>query len=261
MKLPLFFIAIGLIVITGSCEKNENSNDNTTKNSEARLLSVTCSFGEGLIDTTAHSVILKAPESIDITQIIPHFEISDGSTIYPPSDVATDFSSPVTYTITSEDASSRYIFKVNVVKPVILFTVYDCSNWTPESYNVLQGGASIKVYTLDEESGVYSLYNTLITDENAEATLYGLSTVDYYLIVEKDNKSNIMDGYVLNGTYNTQEEVDNSVDPNASLGGYKFSDINGDAIINSDDKSNYQKIWQDYLSDDDIYLKDLFVAE
>ena len=78
MKLPLFFIAIGLIVVIGSCEKNDSNNDDTTKNSEARLLSVTCSFGEGIVDTTAHTVIIKAPESTDVTQIIPHFEISDG---------------------------------------------------------------------------------------------------------------------------------------------------------------------------------------
>lgn len=255
MKLSNLLLVVCITGLFISCEKSDSE-----KNNESKLLNVTCSFGEGIIDTVTKTVTIKAPESTDITQIIPQFDISENATIYPPSGVATDFSDPVTYTITSEDNSSKNVFTVIVIKPIIKFTVYDCSDWTPESFSVPKASATIKVYTNAENVGTTKTYDVLTTDEDAQAILYGLRTNNYYFTVEKDNKSNIVNGYVLLGTYNTQEEVDGSPDPDAQIGDLKFMDINGDGILNSDDNCNYQTISSSYLTDTNILLKDLYIA-
>lgn len=70
MKLLHFLFVIGIVGFSISCNKSESP-----KNAEAKLLTVTGSFGVGLIDTSAKTVIIKALENMDVTQIIPQFEL------------------------------------------------------------------------------------------------------------------------------------------------------------------------------------------
>jgi len=256
MKVLKLLFIIGLFGWSVSCKKSESP-----INTEAKLLKVTCSFGVGIIDTVNNTVIIKAPESTDITQIIPQFEISENATIYPPSGVAVDFSNLVTYTITSEDNTTKKIFKVIVLKPIVKFTVYDCSNWTPTNFGVPLANSTINIYTKAENVGIEKIYDTLTADQNGQAILYGVRTNDYYLTVIKDNKSNIVNGYVILGRYNNQAEVDSSPDQNASVGGLRFMDWNGDGRINLNDQSNFQVIYSQYdLNITGILLMDLFIA-
>ena len=256
MKLIYTFIIICMLGLTVSCKKDE-----AKKSNEAKLISMTSTFGTVIIDTITDNVILKVPVSTDITKIILSFKITGNATIYPPSDVAADFTNPVTYTITSEDKTSKYVFKVSVMKPIVRFTVYDCSNWSPASSDIHQAGAVIKIYTTVSDVGTSKTYDMLTTDLNAQAILYGLRTNNYYLTVTKDNKSNIVNEYVLLGIYNNQAEVDSSPDPNATVGGFRYMDWNGDGRINQDDKSNYQVIWSQFdLDHNTVLLKDLYIA-
>jgi len=257
MKLINVLLIFGILAISTSCKKSDSE-----KNTEAKLIKVTCSFGEGIIDTSTDTVIIKAPETTDITQIIPQFEISKNATIYPPSGVATNFSNPVIYTITSEDNVTKYVFTVITIKPIVKFTVRDCSSWSPESPYVPQPNATINVYTSAQNVGTSKTYEVLTSDQNGEAVLYGLRTNNYYITSEKDNKSNIINGYVLNGRYNTQAEVDSyPLVPNAKVGDLKFMDINGDGKLDLNDKTNYQEIWSQYdLNRTTILSKDLYIA-
>lgn len=229
------------------------------KNSEAKLLGITLVSGNGVIDTTNKKIILKVPETVDLTKIVPHFEISTNSTIYPPSDVATNYSDPVVYTITSEDKTAKYIFTVCAFNPVARFTVFDCSNWTPTENRIPQAGAIIKIYLSEEDVNTSKTYDVLTTDQNAKADLYGLKGTLYIITVNKNNKSNIHNGYVLDGRYNSQAEVDNAFDPNATIGGFKYKDVNGDGRIWPDDKYNYDYIWvSEYFSS--LKSIDLYIA-
>ena len=256
MKFLKSLFVLGIFGLSLSCEKNESP-----INTEAKLLTVACTFGVGVIDTVNNTVIIKAPENTDVTQMIPQFEISKNATIYPPSGVALDYSNPVTYTITAEDNMTKNVFKVTVLKPIVKFTVYDCSNWTPTNFGLPQANSTIKVYTKAENIETEKIYDTLTTDQNAQAILYGLRTNDYYLIVTKGDKSNIVNDYVLLGRYNNQTEVDSSPDANAIVGGFRFMDRNYDARINSDDKINYQVIWSQYdLNKTSLLLINLFIA-
>lgn len=256
MKFLNTLIILCILGLSISCKKNDS-----VKANEANLLKVTCTFGIGIIDTAADKVIIKAPESTDISKMITEFEISKNATIYPPSGVALDFSNPITFTIISEDKTKNYVFTVSVIKPIIKFTVYDCSNWSPQSFRALQANAVIKIYTNTVYGEPLKTYDVLTSDQNAQAILYGVKTNNYHYTVEKDNKSNIVNGYVLLGTYNNQADIDFSADRNAKIGDLKYWDCNGDGIISSYDKNNYDVIWGAYdLINHDFLLKDLYIT-
>jgi len=231
LVLALFFL--GSLV---SCEKKE-----IVKNDEAKLINASFGTGEAVIDTAYKKVIFKIPLDVDITTIIPTFTFSTNATIYPPSGVATNYTEPVVYTITSEDTKNQYVFTVYAYKPIAEFTVYDCSSWTPEVNSVPLSGVTLKIYSNSEDVATAKTFDILTTNQNAKATFYGKKGITYFLTASKDTKSNIINGYVLNGTYNSQTEIDNlwCDDPNATIGGFKYKDINGDGCVWPDDRYNY----------------------
>jgi hypothetical protein len=239
MRLIKLIFILGILTLSISCEKKEPE-----KNSEAKLLGITLISGNGVIDTANKKIILKVPETVDLTKIVPHFELSTNATIYPLSDVATNYSEPVVYTITSEDKSKQYVFTVSAFKPIAKITVYDCSVWTVTAPRVAQSGAIIKIFTKQEDVNTSKTFDVLTTDQTGNADFYGVNETSYFVTVGKDNKSNIINGYVLDGRYDSQAEIDSSpIDANAVIGGFKFKDINGDGRVWPDDKYNYDWMW------------------
>lgn len=229
---------LSILIIFSSCEKKE-----LLKNSEAKLLGITLKSGTASLDTANKKVLFKIPNNIDLSSIVPHFEISPNASIYPPSDVAINFSSPVVFTITSQDKSKQYVFTVNAVKQIAKFTVYDCSSWSVTTPSILQPGATIKIYSNEQDFNNSKTYDLLITDQNANADFYGEKGKAYLVTVNKDNKSNIINGYVLDGRYDSQSEIQNSPTyAGAVVGGLKFKDVNGDWRVWTDDKYNFDWI-------------------
>lgn len=237
MRVRNSIFLLGFLIVFTSCEKKE-----TMKN-EAKLLAITLKSGTAVVDTANRKVLLKIPNGIDISTIVPHIEISPSARIYPPSDVATNFSNPVTYTITSQDESKQYIFTVSAVRQIAKFTVYDCSTWSQSIPRTLQPGATITIYSNEIDFNTPKTYDVLTTDQNACADFYGEKGKAYFVTVKKDNKSNIINGYVLDGRYDNQAEIQSS--PNYSgavIGGLKFKDIDEDWYVWPQDKSNYDWI-------------------
>jgi hypothetical protein len=238
MKLFKLLFILGIFIVSVSCEKKDPA-----INSEAKLLGITLTSGNGVVDTANKKVILKVPETVDLTKIIPHFEISANATIYPPSDVATNFTDPVVYTITSEDKSKQYVFTVSALKPIARLTVFDCSVWTVTAQRVAQAGAVIKVFIKEEDVNTTKTYDVFTTDQDGKADFYGVKGTSFLVTISKDNKSNIINGYVLDGRYDNQDEIDSSPDyANALIGGLKFKDVNHDGRVWPDDKYNFDRI-------------------
>jgi len=255
MRLLNLFLTLGVLAVFISCEKKEPA-----LNSEAKLLGITLASGNGVMDTANKKVFIKVPESVDLTKIVPHFTISTNATIYPPSDVATDFTNQVVYTITSEDKAKQYIFTVSAAKPIARFTVYDCTTWSPTVTRIAQANAVIKIYSKEVDVNTSKTFDVLTTDQNGQVDFYGSKETGYVLTVQKDNKSNIINGYVLDGRYDTQDEVNSyPIYADAVIGGLKFKDINGDGRVWPDDKYNYDFLWiSNYFTG--IMQIDLYVA-
>jgi len=58
------------------------------------------------IDNSMHTIVGSVPFGTDLTALVPSIALSEGATVDPVSGTATDFSSPVTYTVTAEDGST-----------------------------------------------------------------------------------------------------------------------------------------------------------
>ncbi len=69
----------------------------------------------GIVDETDHAISVTVPFGTDITNLVPTIVISDKASVAPNNNLAQDFSSPVTYTVTAEDKSTQdYIVTVNI---------------------------------------------------------------------------------------------------------------------------------------------------
>jgi hypothetical protein len=69
----------------------------------------------GVIDETNHTISLTVPFNTNVTTLAPTIAISSGASINPNNNVAQNFTSPVTYTVTAEDGSTQnYIVTVTI---------------------------------------------------------------------------------------------------------------------------------------------------
>lgn len=95
----------------------------STMRDEARILSfVIDNTYNGIIDEENKTITVYVPGNVDIANAIPTIEISQNASISPISGSPTDFSSPVTYTVTNNSAKSQYVVYVHAIgKPKALF--------------------------------------------------------------------------------------------------------------------------------------------
>jgi hypothetical protein len=66
------------------------------------------------IDNALHTVMGNVPYGTDLTTLVPTIEVSPGATISPASDIARDFSSSLTYTVTAQDGVSTQDWVVSI---------------------------------------------------------------------------------------------------------------------------------------------------
>ena len=91
----------------------------------------------GVVSSTAYAVSLLVPNVTDVTALVPTIALSNGATVNPNTGVAQDFTSPVTYTVTAADGTTRS-YLVTVTKTAATQTVPDGSgnasvnNTTPQ---------------------------------------------------------------------------------------------------------------------------------
>ena len=97
-------LAFVLVLLLG-CNKNTTT-ANDKINAYILSFEIKSHSLKGKIDNDNKAIYLKIPLNINITNLIPTIELSEGSTISPPSGVAQDFSKTLTYTVHNEDNKS-----------------------------------------------------------------------------------------------------------------------------------------------------------
>lgn len=91
----------------------------------------------GVINEGAHTISLTVPYETDVTTLVPTITIT-GESISPASGVSSNFTSPVTYTVTAADSSTQaYVVTVNFAAPSTIATV------TSETYTVNNASSTI----------------------------------------------------------------------------------------------------------------------
>ena len=76
----------------------------------------------GVIDETHKTIAVYVPNTLDLHALTPTLTLSAHATVSPASGVATDFTSPVTYTVRNNTASATYTVTVTAIgKPSAVF--------------------------------------------------------------------------------------------------------------------------------------------
>jgi len=106
------------------------TNAGMTTNSAAKLMTsfnIASPSVTGAIDTIAHTVSLMVPSGTNVTTLVPTIATSTGATVSPASGSVQDFTTPVTYTVTSADGSASQSYVVTVSTAAADQTVPDVS--------------------------------------------------------------------------------------------------------------------------------------
>jgi predicted ribosomally synthesized peptide with SipW-like signal peptide len=97
----------------------------------------------GVVDEVTHTIALTVPFETDVTTLVPTIAIT-GASVDPASGVARDFTSPVTYTVTAADSSTRAYVVTVTVAAVTQSTV---ATVTSATYTVSAGGTATETIT------------------------------------------------------------------------------------------------------------------
>ena len=123
----------------------------------------------GTISNT--NIELIVPIGSDIKKLVPHIVISEDATISPESDIETDFSAPVVYTVVSEDKTEqKYTVVVNLEKSsenkILEFKFED---FEPALVGVIDNENNTINVTVPwaEKFDIYSMVPTITLSENA----------------------------------------------------------------------------------------------
>lgn len=236
-KMKTGIMTLLFLILFFSCKKE------SMKNHEASILKMTFDFGDVIFDGSDGAT--KAPDNIELEKLIPTIEISEGAVIYPPSKATTDFTKPVSYTVTSEDQEHVNYYTVAVLLPIVKFKVFDCTNRSKGNPTAeLASETKISIFK-EDDSGDKQPIEDITTDAHGVAFLYGDRDIMYYFSATKNGAVDLIDGYIVYGVFESQEDIDNYPPQNqpSQVGDLKFMDTNGDGRVNEDDMVDYRRIW------------------
>ena len=86
------------------------------KNDEAKITSfIINDTYKATVKEEDHTITAYLPSTVDVTSIVPTITLSDDASIMPRDGVPTDFTNPVTYTVTDNTATATYTVTIHTV--------------------------------------------------------------------------------------------------------------------------------------------------
>lgn len=180
------------------------------QSSEAAIQSFKVKIGdkdvEGTIDGNKISFII--PDGLEDLTFVPTITISEKATISPASGVAQDFSSPVTYTVTSEDGIVTATYTVSITGQIRDFSfdewdiVKSNTVGSTEQYDVpkgLYGTSNPGIMTINEMFGAYlsKPYSYTVSPvEGQSGKAAQLQTVYTYMFIQDTDFNEMLGGMV-----------------------------------------------------------------
>jgi len=125
--------------------------------------------GETVIDQDNLTVTVNVPFGTGVDSLSPTITLSDNATVSPESEVATDFTNPVPYTVTAENETDtkEYTVTVNVLPNTeALITAFDFEGLDPIVTGIIDDNAGTITLTIPYQS-VTALVPTITTSDNA----------------------------------------------------------------------------------------------
>lgn len=107
----------------------------STQSSEKDItsFSIPDQLSDAVIDVTAGTVTVLMPNGTNLTNLTPAIVVSPGATVNPLSDAAQDFTNPVTYTVTAQDASTKTWTVTVTAQQIDLVSIHDIQYTTDAS--------------------------------------------------------------------------------------------------------------------------------
>lgn len=152
------------------------------------------------------------------------------------------------------------------IKNELHIKVYNTSTWNAQT-NTMDLVVGAVVHLVSDATTI-----TSTTDINGIASFSNVAAKSYSILASKEDLGNLTNTETINnkfignlilGVYSSQAEIDMSpYYANAKVGGVKLLDVNGDGLINTDDKvyGSYYKFeykYQDMNADNKIDVYDL----
>ena len=162
---------------------------------------------------------------------------------------------------TSDNGKIRaYPVTLKITKTLsVELTIKDATSWSLENPGLDSvPGAIIKLYENQASFDSNSPEYTITSDEHGVVWLYDLPQGLYLLTAEKDDLFNICNGYLIQGVFQNQEDIDNSPSqPDAVIGEIKYADVNGDGVINVSDQVSYDLLF----TEEEVKIKTIFIGK
>ncbi len=171
--------------------------------------------------------------------------------------------------LNDDDAPDSEIKTIEInPNPVYMeMTILSVENWTPGNPEFTPvSGANLLLY----KNNPYPSFvlggpdYTFTSDENGKVILLHDMNVDAEcLLVEKDDKSNIVNNYVIKWIFESQEDIDNhAIQDDATIGGYRYVDRNGDGVISEDDQAPcYEDPFYSDEDEDETIVEDIIIGK
>ncbi|HCO66524.1 MAG TPA: hypothetical protein DIT04_02035 [Dysgonomonas sp.] len=116
-KCQLFYFFLTAILCIGLISCSDDDDDDVIRSNEKKITEFAINAVKAEIDETNKTIILTLPAETDVTKLKPQIKVSDKASVTPASDVETDFTKPVTYTVKAEDGSTQaYTATIHVIK-------------------------------------------------------------------------------------------------------------------------------------------------
>ncbi|MCB9001255.1 MAG: DUF5018 domain-containing protein, partial [Bacteroidales bacterium] len=119
----------------------------STQSSEKNItsFSIPNQLSDATIDATAGTVTVLMPNGTNLTSLAPTIAVSAGATINPTSGTARDFTNPVTYTVTAQDASTKDWTVTVTAQQITVVTIHDIQYTTDASGDSPYKDKTVKV--------------------------------------------------------------------------------------------------------------------
>ncbi len=154
---------------------------------------------------------------------------------------------------------------VKYVKPkyTIKFTVLECNEkWSAEDNRTTYPSEGTKIKLYREIEDEFVPVDSVVTDAQGKATYQHNYADGVYYTAAKGRRTHLYDGWLPKGVFATQEEADNSPEyrtgwvkiDNKKPGTLILADVNGDALINDEDKYPSEYMGVDADEEVEFYL-------
>lgn len=205
---------------------------------QIKSVSLTNELFPAVVDSTSSTVTMFVAPGTDVTTLAPTLTLSDGATVSPISGSTQDFSTAVTYTVTSADAMENTDWTVSAVVPDIDLLVTPMSGIAGTVVNIYGRGFSTVANENSVTIGgmtvpVLSASATRLTLEIPTDLPYGLHEVltsSNGLVSKSGTFFNVLATGV-SGVFDDYKETDFNLNASSIVNAMAVGDIDGDGDL------------------------------